>query len=48
MAMSASMAPIAFELDITSVLTLAMGPVIIIFLYSDAFSDQVKAKAKLY
>jgi len=35
--MPASMAPIAFELDIPSVLTLSMAPVIIIFLITDVF-----------
>ena len=35
--MPASMAPIAFELDIPSVLTLSMAPVIIIFLITDLF-----------
>ena len=35
--MPASMAPIAFELDIPSVLTLSMVPVIIIFLITDLF-----------
>ena len=35
--MPASMAPIAFELDIPSVLTLSMIPVIIIFLITDIF-----------
>jgi AGZA family xanthine/uracil permease-like MFS transporter len=35
--MPASMAPIAFELDIPSVLTLSMIPVIIIFLITDLF-----------
>jgi len=35
--MPASMAPIAFELDIVSVLTLSMLPVILIFLITDLF-----------
>ncbi|WP_455757516.1 NCS2 family permease [Sulfurimonas sp.] len=35
--MPASMAPIAFELDITSVLTLSFIPVILIFLLTDLF-----------
>ncbi len=35
--MPASMAPIAFELDISSVLTLTMVPVILIFLITDLF-----------
>jgi len=35
--MPASMAPIAFELDISSVLTLTMIPVILIFLITDVF-----------
>lgn len=35
--MPASMAPIAFELDITSTLTLSMLPVILIFLITDLF-----------
>ncbi len=35
--MPASMAPIAFELDISSALTLSMVPVIIIFLITDIF-----------
>ncbi|WP_345976143.1 NCS2 family permease [Sulfurimonas sp. HSL3-7] len=35
--MPASMAPIAFELDISSVLTLSMLPVVIIFLITDVF-----------
>ncbi len=35
--MPASMAPIAFELDIASVLTLSMLPIIIIFLITDLF-----------
>ncbi|MEA3433557.1 MAG: NCS2 family permease [Campylobacterota bacterium] len=35
--MPASMAPIAFELDIPSILTLSMVPVIIIFLITDLF-----------
>ena len=35
--MPASMAPIAFELDISSVLTLTMIPVILIFLITDIF-----------
>jgi AGZA family xanthine/uracil permease-like MFS transporter len=35
--MPASIAPIAFELDITSALTLSLAPVIIIFLITDLF-----------
>ncbi len=35
--MPASIAPIAFELDITSALTLSMAPLIIIFLVTDLF-----------
>ncbi len=37
LSMPASMAPIAFELDIASVLTLSMLPVILIFLITDLF-----------
>ncbi len=37
MSMPASMAPIAFELDIVSALTLSMVPVILIFLITDLF-----------